>query len=75
MIDSDVLAKIKALVVGKVEHAVKEADDGWQHHELLPLYMQFALLERLESIDDTLITLSNQLSTIDDTLEGIRSNL
>lgn len=61
----------RRLIVGKVEHAVKEADDSWQHHELLPLYVQLALLERLESINGLLDAIDSRLISIEGTLEAM----
>jgi hypothetical protein len=62
MINPQALDKIKQYVIARVEHSVLTTDDAWQHEVsgLLPLYLQLLILDRLESIDDTLILIMQQ---------------
>lgn len=56
--DPGVLSEIRENVTWTVENAVREESGGWL--DLLPAYLLFHLIERLESIDDHLSALRDE---------------
>ncbi len=63
MTNDEVLAKVRKFVEGKARHSVADTEDAWRHEvqDLLPLYLQFQILDLLDSIDSRLIALEDVL--------------
>jgi hypothetical protein len=56
MDDDGTLQKIRQLVFAKVEHSVANTQDAFRHEvsDLLPLYLMFKTIDRLDEIDESL---------------------
>lgn len=64
MARDEVLPEIRRFVELKVSHAVLNDDDVWRHTvgDLLPLFMQFQLLDRLDKVIEALDALHAEVS-------------
>ena len=63
-VSDEVLPVIRKFVELKVAHAVLNDDDVWRHTvgDLLPLYMQFQVLDRLDKVIEALDVLHAEVS-------------
>lgn len=64
MVRDEILPEIRRFVELKVAHAVLNDDDAWRHTvgDLLPLYMQFQILDKLQSINENLDVIHAELT-------------
>ncbi len=63
MTDEEALQKIRDLVNKRMAYALANDEDTWIHTrgDLLSIFLQLQILKKLESIDDTLILIMNEI--------------